>query len=66
MNLLSVPQLEKDGYIIDYNTERDWVVTAPSDKCVLFKTDSVGLCAGMPYLDVRENHEALVFDPNCS
>ena len=59
-NLLSIPQLEKDGYTIDYNIKQDWVVTTPSGKCLLFKTDSTGLCAGMPYLDVRENHEALV------
>eukprot|EP00957_Ditylum_brightwellii_P025141 1902851-Ditylum_brightwellii.AAC.1 len=26
-NLLSIPQLEKDGYTIDYNTKRNWVVT---------------------------------------
>ena len=25
-NLLSIPQLEEDGYVIDYNTHRDWVV----------------------------------------
>ena len=58
-NLLSIPQLEKDGYTIDYNTKRNWVVTTPTGKCLLFKSDT-GLCAGMPYLDIRENHEALV------
>ena len=31
----------------------------PSSKCLLFKLDT-GLCAGMPYLDIRENNEALV------
>jgi len=55
----SIPQLKKDGYTIDYNTKRDWVVTTPTGKCLLFKLDT-GLCAGMPYLDIRENHEALV------
>ena len=58
-NLLSIPQLEKDGYTVDYNSKRDWVVTTPAGKCLLFKTDT-GMCAGMPYLDIRENHEALV------
>ena len=58
-NLLSIPQLEKDGYTIDYNTKRDWFVTTPTGKCLLFKSDT-GMCAGMPYLDIRENHEALV------
>ena len=59
MNLLSITQLEKDGYNIDYNTKRDWVVTTPEGKCLLFKKDT-GMCEGMPYLDVRDNHEALV------
>ena len=58
-NLLSIPQLEKDGYTIDYNTKCDWVVTTPTGKCLLFKSDT-GMCAGMPYLDIRENHKALV------
>eukprot|EP00957_Ditylum_brightwellii_P042554 3222072-Ditylum_brightwellii.AAC.1 len=31
-NLLSIPQLEKDGYTINYNTKRNWVVTTPSGK----------------------------------
>ena len=59
VNLPSIPQLEKDGYTIDYNTKRNWVVTAPSGKCLLFKSGT-GLCVGMPYMDIRENHEALV------
>ena len=28
-NLLSVLQLEADGFTINYNTKRDWVVTTP-------------------------------------
>ena len=59
VNLLSILQLEKDGYTVDYNSKRDWVVTTPAGKCLLFKPDT-GMCAGMPYLDICENHEALV------
>ena len=59
VNLLSIPRLEKDGYTIDYNTNQDWVVTTPERKCLLFKKDT-GMCEGMPYLDVQDNHEALV------
>ena len=28
-NLLLIPQLEQDGYIIGYNTARNWVVATP-------------------------------------
>eukprot|EP00957_Ditylum_brightwellii_P182512 13902758-Ditylum_brightwellii.AAC.1 len=59
VNLLSILQLEKDGYTIGYNTKRNWVVTMPSGECLLFKSDT-GLWAGMPCLDICENHEALV------
>ena len=58
-NLLSIPQLEKDGYTINYNTKRNWVVTTPSGKCLLFKADT-GICVRMPYLDIWGNYEALV------
>ena len=58
-NLLSIPQLENDGYTIDYNTDRDWVVTMPEGKTILFQKD-VGICKGMPYLDVYGNHDNFV------
>ena len=45
-NLLSIPQLEKDGYTIDYNIKRDWFVTTPEGNCLLFKKDT-GMCEGM-------------------
>ena len=58
-NLLLIPQHKKYGYTINYNTKRDWVVTEPSGKCLLFKSDIV-ICAGMPYLDICESYDALV------
>ena len=54
--LLSIPQLERDGYEIDYNTKRNWVVTTPSGELIVFKHDT-GVCAGMPYIDMRKHHE---------
>ena len=39
-NLLYIPQLKKYGYTIDYNTKRDWVVTTPEGKCLLFQKDT--------------------------
>ena len=55
-NLLSIPQLERDGYEVDYNTKRKRVVTTPSGESIVFKRDT-GVCAGMPYIDMREHHE---------
>ena len=56
---LYIPQLEKDDYTIDYNTNRNWVVTIPSGKCLLFKADT-RLIMGIPYLDICDNYKALV------
>ena len=36
-NLLSVPQLEADGFTINYNTERNWVVTTPEGEEIVHR-----------------------------
>ena len=59
MNLIYIPQLEKDEYVIYYNTNRDWIVTTPEGK-TLFSQKYVGMCKRIPYLDVRGNHNAFV------
>ena len=51
------PQLEKDGYVVDYNTKWDWVVTTPSGKEIVVKRDT-GICDGVPCIDMREYQEA--------
>ena len=38
--LLLIPQLEDDGYVVDYNTHRNWVVTTPEGAYVVFKHDT--------------------------
>ena len=57
-NLLSIPQLKQDGFVIDYNTNRNWTVTTPQGKDILFKKDT-GLCEVMPYIDMREHQEGV-------
>jgi hypothetical protein len=58
-NLLSISQLEEDGYVIDYNTKRDWVVTTPQGDEIRFKRDT-GLCNRMPYIDLRESRAGVI------
>ena len=48
-NFLSIPQLERDGYEINYNTKHEWVVITPSVELIVFKRNT-GVCAGMPYM----------------
>ena len=59
MNLISIPQLEKYGYVIEYNTKCDWVVITPEVKTLPFQKD-FDMCEGMPYLDIYGNHDAFV------
>ena len=58
-NLLSIPQLDKYGCVINHITNRDWVVTTPEGKTLLFQKD-VCMCEGMTYLYLRGNHDAFV------
>jgi len=46
-NLLSIPQLGKDGYVAVYNTKRDWVVTTPSGK-EMSSRGTLGFVMGCP------------------
>ena len=50
-NLLSVPQLEKDGYQLEYNTTTGWLVHTPAGNTIRFEMDK-GMCGGMPFIDL--------------
>ena len=53
-NLLSIPQLEKDGFRIKYDTHGDWEVYSPDGVLIVFDRDT-GLCEGMPFTDLRKH-----------
>ena len=57
-NLLLIPMLENDGYIVSTHTKKDWVVITPKGKTITFKRDS-GLCQGMPYIDLLYNKDII-------
>eukprot|EP00956_Cyclotella_meneghiniana_P039180 scaffold167175_cov42-Cyclotella_meneghiniana.AAC.1 len=52
-NLLSIPKLEKHGWIIKYKTGGEWQALSPGGQLLKFKKDT-GLCNGMPYLDLSK------------
>ena len=58
-NLLSIPQLEKDGYTVSTSTKGQRKVFTPEGKIILFKRDT-GMCVGMPYIDLRDYEQGLV------
>ena len=52
--LLSIPQLEVDGFTIDYNTKHNWVVTTPNGEEILFKKDT-GKCKWFTFIEMGSN-----------
>ena len=58
-NLLSVPKLEKAGWVIAYKTGGRWVARSPEGQVLLFKKDE-GMCDGMPYLDMSKLDEHIM------
>ncbi len=55
-NLLSIPQLEKDGYKTECNTKHDWVVTTPQGKEIGFNRDTK-FCNSMAYINIHKDKE---------
>ena len=52
-NLLSLPQLEADGFTVSYLTGGNWIVTAPQGKEITFHQEKNGVCRGFPYIDMQ-------------
>ncbi len=53
-NLLSIPQLEEDGFTVNKSSQ-EWAIITPKGEKIVLKL-GVGLCKGMPYIDLRESH----------
>eukprot|EP00956_Cyclotella_meneghiniana_P026461 scaffold57247_cov37-Cyclotella_meneghiniana.AAC.7 len=61
-NLLSMPKLEKSGWILKYKTGGIWEALSPNGQLLTFKKDT-GLCGGMPYLDLSKPEEFITRVP---
>ena len=55
-NLLSIPMLEKAGYIVITHTKKKWKVISPEGEEITFKRDTE-LCEGMPFIDLRKQQK---------
>ena len=58
-NLISIPKLEADGYVVKTNTNGEWQVVTPEGETIPFQRDK-GMCVGMPYIDLRYFKQGLV------
>jgi hypothetical protein len=52
-NLLSLPQLEVDGFTVSYHTRSNWIVTTPCGKEITFLQEDIGVCRGFLYIDMQ-------------
>ena len=50
-NILSIPQLERDGFVVEY-VKQVWTIICPNGTRLVLKRD-MGLCKAFPYLDMR-------------
>jgi hypothetical protein len=51
-NLLSLPQLEDNGFTVSYHTGGNWIITTPQGKDITFHHEPDGVCCGFPYLNM--------------
>ena len=58
-NLISIPKLEADGYVVRTDTKGEWHVVTPKQETIPFKREK-GMCVGMPYIDLRDFKQGLV------
>ncbi len=52
-NLLSLPQLEADGFTVSYHTGGNWIITTPHGDKITFHREEDGVCRGFPYIDMQ-------------
>ena len=58
-NLISIPKLESEGYVVRTNTKGEWQVITPKGETIPFKREN-GMCVGMTYIDLRYFKQRLV------
>ena len=58
-NLLLVPRLEKEGFLLTYCTMTTWTIQCPDVTVLNLKRDT-GLCDRFPYLDIKQHKDAVV------
>jgi hypothetical protein len=52
-NLLSLPQLEADGFKVSYHTGGNRIDTTPHGNEITFHQEEDGVCRGFPYIDMQ-------------
>jgi hypothetical protein len=64
-NLLSLPQLEADGFTVSYHTGGNWIITTPHGEEITFHREEDGMCRGSPYIDMQSKAAVAMIQTVC-
>jgi hypothetical protein len=64
-NLLSLPQLEADGFTVSYHTGGNWTVSTPRGKEITFLREENGIRRGFPYIDMQSINAVAMIQTIC-
>jgi hypothetical protein len=64
-NLLSLPQLEADGFVVNYHTGGNWILTTPHGKEITFHQEEDGVCRGFPYINMQSTAAVAMIQTIC-
>jgi hypothetical protein len=64
-NLLSLPQLEADGFTVSYHTGGNWIITTPHGKEITLHQEENSVCRGFPYIDMQSNAAMAMIQTVC-
>jgi hypothetical protein len=64
-NLLSLPQLEADGFTVSYHTGGNRIVMTPQGKEITFHREENGVCHGFPYIDMQSTNAVVMIQTVC-
>jgi hypothetical protein len=64
-NLLSLPQLEADGFTVSYHTGGNWIITTPHGDEITFHREEDGMCRGFPCIDMQSKAAVAMIQIAC-
>ena len=66
-NLVSLIELEKDGWSIQYQTGNIWEATSQDGKITLrFMVEKNGMCKGMPYINLANPDKHIIYNESAT
>jgi hypothetical protein len=64
-NLLSLSQLEADGFTVSYHTGDNWIITTPQGEEITFHCKENGMCHGFLYINMHSTDAVAMVQTIC-